>query len=89
MKAGRKNNRNCFFRLFAFIADTESFKGWGVGLARKTGMDEAVRRFNSIDKPEGVILNLDADCLVEQNYFVSVYDELAEKKGEDSMFNIF
>jgi hypothetical protein len=72
-------NRNCFFRLFAFTADT-SVRGWGVGLARKTGMDEAVRRFNSIDNPEGIILNLDADCLVEKNYFISLYTDLLMRK---------
>jgi hypothetical protein len=57
-----------------------SVSGWGVGLARKTGMDEAVRRFNSTNNPEGIILNLDADCLVEKNYFVSVCDELLKQK---------
>ncbi len=75
----KKENKTCFFRLFAFIADT-SLAGWGVGLARKTGMDEAVRRFNSINYPEGIILNLDADCLVEDNYFTSVFNELLKRK---------
>jgi hypothetical protein len=75
----KKQNRNCFFRLFAFTAES-AVRGWGVGLARKTGMDEAVRRFNSIDNPEGVILNLDADCLVEKNYFVSLYNDLLIRK---------
>jgi hypothetical protein len=54
--------------------------GWGVGLARKTGMDEALRRFNTIEKPEGVILCLDADCTVEVNYFTSLCNELLQKK---------
>ena len=76
----KRNNENCFFRLYCFIADTESFKGWGVGLARKTGMDEAVRRFDIINNPEGVILSLDADCTVEHNYFVSICDELLKKR---------
>jgi hypothetical protein len=57
-----------------------SISGWGVGLARKTGMDEAIRRFNNINKPGGVILNLDADCTVDQNYFHSVSNELFNKK---------
>jgi len=79
IESWKKENRNCFFRLFAFTADS-SVRGWGVGLARKTGMDEAVRRFSSIDNPEGVILNLDADCLVEKNYFVSIYNDLLIRK---------
>jgi len=73
-------HQNCFFRLFAFKAEEASLKDWGVGLARKTGMDEAVRRFDRIVNADGVILNLDADCKVERNYFVSVYNELFKKK---------
>ncbi|MDD3859632.1 MAG: hypothetical protein PHW83_05485 [Bacteroidales bacterium] len=44
----------------------------GVGHARKTGMDEAVRRFNSINNADGIIVSLDADCLVDKNYFVEI-----------------
>lgn len=40
----------------------------GVGLARKIGMDEAVRRFDLINKHDGVIVCLDADCIVSENY---------------------
>jgi hypothetical protein len=40
----------------------------GVGLARKIGMDEAVRRFDDINNHEGVIVCLDADCTVDKNY---------------------
>jgi hypothetical protein len=79
IESWKKENIECFFRLFPFMTGQPSIKGWGVGLARKTGMDEAVRRFNSINKTEGVILNLDADCVVEKNYFVSVFNELLKK----------
>jgi hypothetical protein len=74
------NNPNCFFRPFIINVIDSSDHDWGVGLARKTGMDEAVRRFNMICKPDGVILNLDADCQVARNYFVSVAKELLEKR---------
>lgn len=43
----------------------------GVGLARKTGMDEALRRFVSINR-DGVIVCLDADCRVSQNYLLAI-----------------
>lgn len=43
----------------------------GVGLARKTGMDEALFRFASIDKA-GAIVCLDADCTVSPNYLVQI-----------------
>ena len=60
----KQDHPGCFFRLYTIIAEPIPVRGWGVGLARKTGMDEAVRRFNTINNPDGVILNLDADCLV-------------------------
>ena len=40
----------------------------GVGLARKIGMDTALRVFDySIDSKK-IIISLDADCLAEENY---------------------
>jgi len=76
----KTNNNSCFFRLFTCVAESSTFKKWGVGLARKTGMDEAVRRFNMLSNPDGIILSLDADCLVEKNYFEAVYDELLRRR---------
>ncbi len=43
----------------------------GVGLARKIGMDEAVRRFDSINK-DGIIVCFDADSQCEPNYLVEI-----------------
>jgi hypothetical protein len=83
IESWKEENSNSFFRLFAFEV-VHSIKGWGVGLARKTGMDEAVRRFNSINNPNGIILSLDADCLVEKNYFVSVCNELLIRKERNA-----
>ena len=75
---GWKNkNFKCFFRLYTIDADSSGLKDWGVGLARKTGMDEAVRRFETLNRPDGIILNLDADCTVDRNYFRVVFDELS------------
>jgi len=80
IESWKKSNKNCFFRLYVFEVEQFSVAGWGVGLARKTGMDEAVRRFDEINKADGVILNLDADCTVENNYLEVVYNELLNKK---------
>jgi len=41
-------------------------------LARKIGMDEAVRRFDDIDRPGGIIVCYDADCRCERNYLRSI-----------------
>ncbi len=76
----KKGNSNCFFRTLVFDAGLSSLLEWGAGMARKTGMDEALRRFDEIDKPGGVIVSLDADCTVEENYFTSIFDELLVKK---------
>ena len=46
----------------------------GVGLARKSGMDEALQRFNSINKPDGLIAGFDADALLEKNYLRQIED---------------
>ncbi len=43
----------------------------GAGWARKIGMDEAVRRFSKIEK-NGIIINLDADSWVDENYFKAI-----------------
>jgi hypothetical protein len=57
------------FRLLPLLAENTVKKKAGVGFARKTAMDEAVRRFAAIGKPEGLIVSLDADTLVAKNYF--------------------
>ena len=88
IESWKKTNKNSFFRLFAFNVEHNMVNGWGVGLARKTGMDEAIRRFNTINKPDGVILNIDADCTVEPNYFITIYNELL-KINERSACSIY
>ncbi|MEN8249232.1 MAG: glycosyltransferase [Bacteroidota bacterium] len=47
-------------------------KDAGVGLARKVGMDEAARRFETVKNPKGVICCFDADATCEPNYLVSI-----------------
>ena len=44
----------------------------GVGLARKIGMDEALRRFDDLGRPEGIIVGYDADCRCEANYLTAI-----------------
>ncbi len=52
---------------FAKLPDKKA----GVGLARKTGMDEAVRIFDS-NESDGVIICFDADCQCEPNFLVEI-----------------
>lgn len=77
-------NAGSFFRLYTIDTDTSRFSKWGVGMARKTGMDEASRRFDSLERPEGIILNLDADCTVERNYFRRVHEGLSAAGGKSA-----
>ncbi len=44
----------------------------GVGLARKIGMDEALHRFNFLNKPHGLIAGFDADAKVKPNYLKEI-----------------
>ncbi len=46
----------------------------GVGLARKIGMDEAVRRFESIHEKKGIIACFDADCACSTNYLSEIHN---------------
>ncbi|HEX2921737.1 MAG TPA: hypothetical protein VHO50_11290 [Bacteroidales bacterium] len=68
-----------FFRLYEF--ETRPLPGWGVGMARKSGMDEALRRFSLIENTNGVIVSLDADCTVQANYFRSIESILLREKS--------
>lgn len=49
-----------------------SRKKAGPGMARKIGMDEAVRRFNYLNRPEGILVSYDADTSCSSNYLVEL-----------------
>lgn len=64
--------RPSWLNLFTLEAYDLRKKHFGAGLARKTGLDEAVRRFHSIDNPHGIITCLDADSPVAPNYLKAI-----------------
>lgn len=80
LETWRRKNLNCFFRIYYFDAGQPAIDDWGVGLARKTGMDEALRRFDLINNPDGLIVSLDADCTVDKNYFTKLYSDFYKRK---------
>jgi hypothetical protein len=59
-------------RIYAIWCPDLPQKHAGVGLARKIGMDEAIRRFNSLQRPEGVIVSFDADSTCDVNYLTGI-----------------
>ena len=44
----------------------------GVGLARKTLMDEAVRKFNSVSAENGIIVSFDADSVCDTDFLQEI-----------------
>ena len=60
----------------------------GPGIARKTGMDEAIRRFDKIDTPQGLIVNLDGDTMIEKNYLNELI-KTALTKNKIKAFSIY
>lgn len=58
-------------------------KDAGAGFARKIGMDEAVRQFMLTSNKKGVIVSLDADCLVAPDYL----REIRQSFESDSRLN--
>jgi len=80
----KKEHSGRFFDLYVIDGSLLRSAGWSVGLARKAGMDEAVRRFDMLNKPDGIILNLDADCKVKSNYFTAVYDEIYNRNDRSA-----
>ncbi|WP_163629096.1 glycosyltransferase family A protein [Paludibacter sp. 221] len=63
------------FKLLPVLIEGVPKKNAGVGNARKIGMDEAIRRFTAINRPDGIIVSLDADCLVSKSYFSIIEEE--------------
>jgi len=77
---GKRNNRENLF-LSPIYAPAVNPKFAGAGMARKIGMDEAIRRFNVLNKPDGVIISLDSDCLVSSNYLKRIENVFSKNKS--------
>ncbi len=73
------------FKLLPILLENISQKKAGVGYARKAGMDEAIRRFSLINQPKGIIISLDADCIVSRDYFTLI-EHIAENSSRSGGF---
>ncbi len=82
-----KINEKCLKELEAYQSKYELLfsyqklptKKAGVGLARKIGMDEAVRFYDKING-DGVIVCYDADCLCDPNYLQEIQKHFSDHK---------
>jgi len=54
----------------------------GVGVARKILMDEAARRFSLVGNPDGIIASMDADTVVDPDYFSALAHHFEQSSCE-------
>lgn len=62
-------------------------KSGGVGAARKTGMDAALRLFDYTISGEKLLISLDADTLVEDNYLEAIRSFFLQEKAAAAVVN--
>lgn len=62
-------------------------KDGGVGLARKIGMDIALKYFNYKTNTKKILICLDADCTVDKNYIRSIIDYFNLKNCSAAVVN--
>ena len=72
---GRQYNDPCK-RVFPILMNDLMPRDAGVGLARKLGMDEALWRFNLINRPEGIIVCFDADATCDTNFLSAIEEQV-------------
>ncbi|WP_299580847.1 glycosyltransferase [uncultured Sunxiuqinia sp.] len=82
LEAWQQSEKPAFFQLHVLVPPPFRKKHAGAGLARKTGMDEAIRRFAAIHNADGLLISLDADTLVAPNYLVAL-EEHFQKAPRD------
>ena len=75
------NNKLKWLKYYLTLENELPTKHAGVGLARKTIMDEALARYSKINY-NGPIVCLDADCKVSTNYFTSIENSFNIEKWE-------
>jgi len=75
----KKGNDRERMILHPIYAHDVNAKHAGAGMARKIGMDEVIRRFNALNRPGGVIVSTDADCLFSANYLQQIELAFSQK----------
>lgn len=70
-----------YFPLTTIEAFDLPHKHAGAGYARKIGMDYAVSCFVSEQNRRGLLISLDADCIVEDDYFEVIYSTIEKTQA--------
>lgn len=84
-----EHHEDSLFRFFILFEENLPRKFAGAGLARKIGMDQAVWRFNTLNQDKGVIISLDADAIIKENYFTELekhFDEFPKTNAATIYF---
>ncbi len=84
LRSWQKENEP-FFKLHIIEENNLSSKEAGVGIARKIGMDEAVRRSMTAKQPNGIIICLDGDCTVSNSYLAAIENYFLQKKSKGAV----
>lgn len=82
------NNNTDKIKFFPIYIDKIDSDVAGAGMARKIGMDEAYKRFESNGNLQGIISNLDADSVVQENY-LSELIKIAKNDHKTKAFSIY
>lgn len=62
-------------------------KSGGVGYARKTGMDLSLKLFNYNSAQKKILISLDADCVVSENYLQTIVEDFNSKNLHAAVVN--
>jgi len=76
-----------WMRMYCIMNNEFAPKKAGVGMARKIGMDDAVRRFEYMEKLNGVIVCYDADSQCDPNYLKAINEHFSDPKITSASIN--
>jgi len=88
-KQWQRENSLPWLQFHVLFEEVVREKEAGAGLVRKILMDEAIRRFDVIERLNGIIISLDADTLVDANYFTGIYEHFLANRDKEGCSLLF
>ncbi len=82
-------NNNPHLVFHPILCENLPKKHAGVGLARKIGMDLGIHHFYCTSNNHGIIVSLDADCEVSENFLVSIHNEFSKSSKLNATIHNF